>query len=118
MPELPEVEFARSCLERWLVGQVIVRAEADRTRVVQDGTRRAMPGLAGRRVDSVERRGKCLLVRFDGEMGLFAHLGMTGKFELERPGEAPPRWSRARWVRSDGSVVHYRDPRLLGRLRV
>jgi formamidopyrimidine-DNA glycosylase len=118
MPELPEVEFARGCLERWLGGEVIANAEADPTRVVRGSSRAAFAKLTGRRVTSVERRGKWLLMRFDGELGLLMHLGMTGKFELARPSEAEPRWSRARLARADGSVVHYRDPRLLGRLLV
>lgn len=29
MPELPEVEFARSCLERWLEGEKLARVEAE-----------------------------------------------------------------------------------------
>jgi len=118
MPELPEVEFARGCLERWLGGEVIAKAEADPTRVVRGSSRAAFAKLAGRRVTSVERRGKWLLMRFDDELGLLGHLGMTGKFELAKPSEAEPRWSRARLERADGAVVHYRDPRQFGRLVV
>jgi len=118
MPELPEVEFARACLDRWLGGSVLARAEEDRTRVTRATPAAAFAGLAGHRVVAVERRGKWLLLRFEGEIGLLAHLGMTGKFELTMPDEAPPRWSRARFVRGDGAVVHYRDPRQFGRLVV
>lgn len=118
MPELPEVEFARTCLERWLGGRVVAHAEEDRTRVTGGMSPAAFASLAGHRVLAVERRGKWLLLRFDGDVGLLAHLGMTGKFELVTSGEAPPRWSRARLARADDGVVHYRDPRLLGRLVV
>jgi formamidopyrimidine-DNA glycosylase len=118
MPELPEVEFARGCLERWLAGEVLVRIEVDPTRVIRGSSRATFGQLAGRRITLVERRGKCLLVHFEGELALFAHLGMTGKFELARPEEAAPRWSRARFVRANGTVVHYRDPRQFGRLSV
>lgn len=41
---------------------------------------------------------------------------MTGKFELQRPGEPAVRWSRARFVRKDRAIVHFRDPRMFGRL--
>ena len=78
---------------------------------------RAFAALAGRRVTRIERRGKWLLWHFDSGMGVLAHLGMTGKFELAKPGAPSIRWSRVRWTRSDGVVVHYRDPRQFGHLK-
>jgi formamidopyrimidine-DNA glycosylase len=118
MPELPEVEFARGCLERWLGGQKLDRVEADSNRVIRGTSREAFARLAGRRVRAIERRGKWLLWRFDSELGLLAHLGMTGKFELQEEGSDDVRWSRVRFVRPDGAVAHYRDPRQFGRLAV
>lgn len=118
MPELPEVEFARTCLERWLVGEKLVRVEADAGRVIRGSKGEAFQSLAGRRVTKVERRGKWLLWRFDAPLGLLAHLGMTGKFELQPPGDPSVRWSRVRFARRDGATVHYRDPRQFGRLEV
>src|SRR5262245_18108146 len=108
MAELPEVEFARGCLERWLGGERLVRVEADPNRVIRGTVHDGFSGLAGRRVRTIERDGKWLLWRFDSGMGLLAHLGMTGKFELQRAGHADIRWSRVRFVREDGAVVHYR----------
>src|SRR5438552_4045491 len=118
MPELPEVEFARGCLERWLGGQSLSRVEADPGRVIRGTPREAFSGLAGHQVRAIERRGKWLLWRFDSNLGLLAHLGMTGKFELQEPGAPQVRWSRVRFVRADGAVVSYRDPRKFGRLMV
>jgi formamidopyrimidine-DNA glycosylase len=118
VPELPEVEFARSCLSRWLRGHTLRQVEADPTRVIRGATPQAFAALARHRVKKVERRGKWLLVSLGSDLGLLAHLGMTGKFELSRPGAPPVRWSRVRFTRSDGAVVHYRDPRQFGHLRV
>src|SRR5258708_37486723 len=95
MPELPEVEFARGCLERWLGGVTLQCVEADAGRVIRGTPREAFSRLGGRRVRAIERRGKWLLWRFDSddaaksltrELGLLAHLGMTGKFELQEAG--------------------------------
>jgi formamidopyrimidine-DNA glycosylase len=118
MPELPEVEFARDCLERWLGGQKLIRVEADSNRVIRGTSREAFSRLKGHRVRAIERKGKWLLWRFDSSTGLLAHLGMTGKFELQKAGSPEVKWSRVRFVRSDGSVAHYRDPRQFGRLVV
>jgi endonuclease-8 len=50
--------------------------------------------IAGRRVASVEARGKNLLVHFEGGRALHVHLGMTGSVHLYRAGE---RWKRPAW---------------------
>jgi formamidopyrimidine-DNA glycosylase len=118
VPELPEVEFARSCLSRWLGGKTLSKVEADPTRVIRGASPKAFAALARDRVTKVERRGKWLLWRLASENGLLAHLGMTGKFELTRPGAPAVRWSRVRFTRSDGAVVHYRDPRQFGHIRL
>lgn len=121
MPELPEVEHAARSLSAWLHGVRIARVEAGASRVFRGGHRlpfqRALPGRALQRV---ERRGKVLLLFFDGDVGLYAHLGMTGKW-VRRPassGEPAPRHVRARLVLADGSAVSYCDARMFGRIAV
>lgn len=118
MPELPEVEFARSCLSRWLGGRELRSVEADPTRVIRGARPAAFAALARDRVTKIERRGKWLIFRLSSDNGLLAHLGMTGKFELTRSGAPAVRWSRVRFTRADGAVVHYRDPRQFGHVRL
>jgi formamidopyrimidine-DNA glycosylase len=43
---------------------------------------------------------------------------MTGKWLRRAPGDEPPSHSRARLLLDDGAILHYRDPRLFGRLRL
>jgi formamidopyrimidine-DNA glycosylase len=118
MPELPEVEFAREHLSLWLSGERLVRVVAQKTRISRGSSSAALRRLSGHEVLGIERRGKWLLWRLSGGLGLLAHLGMTGKFEIQRPGEEDVRWSRASFTRgSDLAVIHYRDPRMFGRLR-
>jgi formamidopyrimidine-DNA glycosylase len=114
MPELPEVEIARRTLERWLGGSAVIGAEADRTRVFRAGGRGAFGRFRGR-LARADRHGKLLLVSLDSGQGFLSHLGMTGKWVRRPAGEAVP-YSRARLRLADGSVVHYRDPRLFGRI--
>ncbi|WP_224364307.1 bifunctional DNA-formamidopyrimidine glycosylase/DNA-(apurinic or apyrimidinic site) lyase [Hyalangium versicolor] len=114
MPELPEVESARRNLERWFQGHRVVRAEADATRIFRGAQRKKFSELTGR-VESLDRRGKYLLLTFEGGRGLLAHLGMTGKF-LRRPeGQSVPH-SHARFHLDDGHVIHFSDYRLFGRM--
>src|SRR5271154_6945235 len=115
MPELPEVEIARRNLERWLEASELTGAEADRTRIFRGASRRAFEKLRGRLVFA-DRRGKTLLLGFEGNQGFLSHLGMTGKWVRRPSGQLEP-YSRSRLWLADGSVVHYRDPRLFGRIQ-
>jgi formamidopyrimidine-DNA glycosylase len=125
MPELPEVEIAARNLRAWTKGRGIDAVDADRgARYV---FRPAVPAafaraLAGARFRSIRRIGKNLLVSLEKDrapLGLLAHLGMTGKWlrRDDAKGEAP-RFSRARFHLDDGTVLHFCDMRLFGRLRV
>lgn len=115
MPELPEVEYARRMLVRWFDGHELVRTEADRKartfRGAKVGDFEAVKG----KLELAERKGKYLMLGFSDGHGLVAHLGMTGKFVKRAAGVAEP-FSRARFVLDDGDVIHFRDPRLFGRI--
>ncbi|HEY6101517.1 MAG TPA: DNA-formamidopyrimidine glycosylase family protein [Anaeromyxobacter sp.] len=131
MPELPEVEIAARNLRRWTKGRAIDAVEADRgARYVFRPASPAAFGraVAGARFGPIRRIGKQLLLSLEkgGEpLGLLAHLGMTGKWLLRdsrgragASGAQSPRFSRARFRLDDGSVLHFCDMRLFGRLRV
>jgi formamidopyrimidine-DNA glycosylase len=124
MPELPEVEVAARNLRRWAVGRRVRAADAEASRVLRPGGPRALAALVGARVGSVDRVGKNLLItlaRGRGSadpIGVWSHLGMTGKWLRRERGAPVPRFSRARLTLDDGSVLHYTDMRMFGRLRV
>jgi formamidopyrimidine-DNA glycosylase len=120
MPELPEVEFARRCWERWASKRRVTAVTASASRVLRPAAPRSLQALRGAAFDSFERRGKNLLFGARGargRIGLWSHLGMTGKW-LRRKGSELPRFSRAAVTLDDGSVLHYCDMRLFGRLGV
>ncbi|MGO9063526.1 MAG: bifunctional DNA-formamidopyrimidine glycosylase/DNA-(apurinic or apyrimidinic site) lyase [Myxococcaceae bacterium] len=114
MPELPEVEIARRNLEQWLGRSAVTAAEADRTRIFRGADRSSFERLRGR-LAFARRHGKTLLLGFESNQGFLSHLGMTGKWVSRPAGESEP-YSRARLFLADGRVLHYRDPRLFGRI--
>ncbi len=124
MPELPEVEIAARNLTAWARGHRIERAEAEEAgrRIFRPATPEAFAAaVASHRVEDVRRLGKHILIRLSGPagaLGLVSHLGMTGKWLRRTGGDRAPTHSRARLHLDDGSVLHYRDPRLFGRLRL
>jgi formamidopyrimidine-DNA glycosylase len=125
VPELPEVEVARRNLARWARGRKVRGAEADATRMVSGPRWEGGPPLAavvGARVEAIDRVGKNLLLTLargrSERVGLWSHLGMTGKW-LRRPAGAPaPRFSHARLALEGGAVLHYCDMRRFGRIQI
>lgn len=87
MPELPDVETVARMLRRRVRGRRI-----GRVRVLTPSTVRSPDPvtfarvLRGRRVRTVDRRGKYLLIGLDGDLTLVVHLRMTGDFATTRPG--------------------------------
>lgn len=123
MPELPEVEHARRILARWMTGARIITARVEDARILDEGARAAKvaAALAGRRVVTVERRGKWLRLVLDRGY-VFSHLGMTGKW-VRAAADAPAvRFEKVRidlGARTRASAsVRYLDPRLFGRFVV
>ena len=80
MPEGDTIHRAATRLKAVLDGQTVVRVESRRLG-------RAAESLWGRRITSVEARGKHLLIQFDEDLVLHSHMGMTGSWHIYRPGE-------------------------------
>jgi len=81
MPELPEVEVTRRRIGKLLVGRPIARViTTKQSYFFLTSPKRLKEALAGRTVQKLERHGKYLLARLDGEGAtLLLHLGMTGQ---------------------------------------
>ncbi|MFO0584810.1 MAG: DNA-formamidopyrimidine glycosylase family protein [Anaeromyxobacter sp.] len=124
MPELAEVEIAARNLRRWALGRALVRLEGARGAGYvfrPAGAARLARALEGARFTHVDRHGKQLMLTLerDGDdLGLLAHLGMTGKWLRRKASEEGPRFSRARLELDDGHALHFVDQRLFGRLRL
>jgi formamidopyrimidine-DNA glycosylase len=121
MPELPEVEVAARNLRRWAVGRRVRGVDAPASRVLRPKGPRGLAPLGGARVEGIDRVGKNLLWtlrRGRAPVGLWSHLGMTGKWLRRGAGAPAPRFSRVRLALDDGAVLHYADMRLFGRLRL
>ena len=81
MPELPEVEHARSLLERFVVGQRIVKVRVGPDTIVCAEDRPQKIAKTFRGVMEVpDRRGKQLWLPLVDRPAVLVHLGMTGPF--------------------------------------
>ena len=123
MPELPEVEAVRRELAPAMLRSRIVRVLLRRQNL-----RRPFPAgfasrLEGQTIDSIDRRGKYLLVRVTSGETLLMHLGMSGSFRVDarsRRRDRGPANSPADphdhvvFELSNGSIVTFNDPRRFG----
>ncbi len=119
MPELPEVETVCRGLAAKLEGRRLARVVQRRPDLRFPLPERLAERLTGRRVESIARRGKYILVHLDDGMVLLAHLGMSGRLVIS-PAPAPPaRFAPSRHDHviletEDGSVVAFNDARRFG----
>lgn len=115
MPELPEVETTRRGIEPWLANQtlqaVVIRQPSLRWPVDES----AMQALVGRSVQSVQRRGKYILVGFDSGTAIW-HLGMSGSLRLVQRDEPVRLHDHIDWQLGNGMTLRYHDPRRFGAL--
>jgi formamidopyrimidine-DNA glycosylase len=118
VPELPEVETIRRQLAARIPGRTIARvAVSDPLLVSPEDPEAFAARVEGRRVESVGRRGKYLLVDLDSGDTLAMHLRMTGRLHWRAPdadGEEE-RFLRARMDLDDGSTLTFGDMRRFGR---
>ncbi|MCL2769711.1 MAG: DNA-formamidopyrimidine glycosylase [Solirubrobacterales bacterium] len=81
MPELPEVEITARRLAEALRGGAIESARAPGVKVMRSFDP-PLSALEGRAVADVRRRGKHLIVDFDGGLSLLLHLMSAGRLQL------------------------------------
>lgn len=113
MPELPEVETVRRGLAPHLIGRRLLGA-----RVREPRLRWPVPAdldvrLAGRRIDTLERRGKYLILGLD-QGHLILHLGMSGSLRLTDAATPLAKHDHIDLVLEGDQVLRYRDPRRFG----
>jgi formamidopyrimidine-DNA glycosylase len=115
MPELPEVERARTAIEAGGLGRPIAAVDDADTYVCRPHA----PGeiaaaLVGRQLTDAHRRGKAMWMETGGGPALGLHLGMAGSVVVDGE-EAPNGWDRFVLHFEDGGRLSLRDKRRLGR---
>jgi formamidopyrimidine-DNA glycosylase len=115
MPELPEVETTRRGILPHVGGKRVLDL------VVRDGRLRwpvspELPDiLRGEILQTVERRGKYLLLRFDRGTALW-HLGMSGSLRLVEETAPVGKHDHIDMVFDGGYRLRFQDPRRFGAL--
>ena len=126
MPELPEVETVARDLARHLVGATITGAAGDWPRAIASHptVEGFADAVAGRRVESVGRRAKLVVVHLSGgaatpgrdRAALTIHLKMTGQLFVVPAAAPADRHVHVVLALADGRELRFRDIRKFGRV--
>ena len=115
MPELPEVETIARDLRPRLVGAAIEQVRVIKPDILRGIGRAALArALAGRRIRSVGRRAKHVVIALDDGRRLIIQPRMTGSLRVLARTERPDRYVALAARLSTGALLAYRDVRRLG----
>jgi len=113
MPELPEVETTRRGIEPHIINQTI-KDIAVRQRSLRWPIPRQLEQKArNQKINSVERRGKYLLLRLNTGT-IILHLGMSGSLRICTANTPAEKHDHVDFVFGNKKILRLRDPRRFG----
>ena len=80
MPELPEVEVVKRSLKKKLINLLIKKVDINTYKLRYTVDRKKFNKIVNKKVLSISRRSKYILINLQKNLTIIAHLGMTGKF--------------------------------------
>lgn len=113
MPELPEVETTRRGIEPHIIGKTIQHAIVRQYKLRWPIPRNLNQQITNQKVESVQRRGKYLLVKM-ASGHLILHLGMSGSLRILECSTPPDKHDHIDIVFNNGQCLRLRDPRRFG----
>lgn len=119
MPELPEVETIRRSLEEKIKGKTFVGVEVFLEKMFK-GINSEDPetGINGRKVNSIERRGKYLIIHLTGGMAMVIHLRMTGQLMYCTPEQEKAKHTHIIFQLNDKCELRFADQRQFGKVQL
>ena len=121
MPELPEVETIARGLARRYPGRTMAGARVKHADVLVAPLTAASLGrrVRDRRVESIARYGKNVLIELEGELRLLANMGMTGRLvAADAPAAADFRHVAVAFAFRDAPDMLFDDMRRFGRIEL
>ena len=116
MPELPEVETIVRGLNRYMPARPVSRVIIRGGKIFKS---RGITKLVGEKLDKISRRGKNILMWFEGGQCLAIHLGMTGQLCWTNSEGKPDRHRHLRLeFRQTKQALQFRDVRRFGQVKL
>ena len=113
MPELPEVETKRKCLEPLITDRIIISAHIYKKKLRWEIPSHLKKTLKGQNIKKISRRAKYLLIHFDiGQ--LVVHLGMSGSVRVVQSFEPLKKHDHFELKLDNSKSLRFHDPRRFG----
>jgi len=114
MPELPEVQTIVDGLKFYIIEKQISQIKECRKGTVVTHC----PVNEFGTIDSLERRGKYIIIKTTEEVKIIIHLGMTGKLIYIPEAVVVPSHCRAEIIFTDQGRIYFDDVRTFGKIHV
>ena len=83
MPELPEVEVVKKSLLSKIIKLKVKKVKVKNVNLRYKIDKKSLNSLKNKKIISIERISKYILINFSDDVTLISHLGMTGRFYIE-----------------------------------
>ena len=116
MPELPEVQTIINGLNQKVISKTIssIIEKRQGTLILGEGIKICEFG----KIESIERRGKYIIIKTSKDLKLIVHLRMTGKLIFEKDLKNTSSHSRAEIIFSDKTKLIFDDVRTFGKIQI
>ncbi len=143
MPELPEVETIRRDLIKVLIDKKIVDVQVINKTPVKEGVENFKKNLLNKKIKSIERIGKLMMLDLSDGNFLLVHLKMTGQLiyrhghkiiegghnlparpndhlvgRVFKENDLPTKYTWVMWKFNDGGQLYFNDMRKFGYLKI
>lgn len=114
MPELPEVENYKQYFEATSLHQRIITFSCLDDRLLKMTSQTFREHLLGKSFIRVNRIGKYLFIRTDGDRTLVMHFGMTGRLSYYKDAEDRPKFAHIVFTFGNGFHLGFENKRKFG----
>ncbi|OYD26722.1 DNA-(apurinic or apyrimidinic site) lyase [Mycoplasma testudineum] len=120
MPELPEVRVNAKALNDTVKNKVVKSIKVWMPKLIKEiSEQEFINSLIGKKITKVDNRAKFLVFHFSDSTIMLSHLRMSGQYFYY---SAAPLFLETNvhiiWYFSDGSELHYKDPRQFGTFHI
>jgi len=117
MPELPEVETIKLEIEKEIVGKTIKDVNVLSPRAINLSLKEFASKVKSKKIKSIQRRAKLLILELTDGLFLVIHLKLTGQL-IYRESESKEKYTSVIFHFKDGSLLYFNDLRKFGYLKL
>ena len=117
MPELPEVETVKRGLEEFIVNESIKEVYLSKFNLRFPWPKDFVSKIVGKKIISIKRRAKYIIIGLSDNYSIIAHLGMSGSYKVLKKGEVQDYIILKHdhlIIDLDNFKIVYNDPRRFG----